>query len=149
MGGNYAATGQGTTGTNKTILGLTAAATVRPALFYFAVGSAATPADQAGVFELKRFTAAGTSTDVTPKPFEPADPAALCTAGENHSVEPTYTAAGELWSTGINQRATLQWWAYNDNGRIILPATAANGVGLKTSSHTGTPTADATFHWTE
>lgn len=149
MAGNYAATGQGTTGLNKTMLGLTAAATVRPSLFYFAIGSAATPADQAGVFELKRYTAVGTGTDVTPKPLDPADPAALCTTKENHSAEPTYTSAEELWTAGLNQRATLQWWAYNDNARIIVPASANNGIGLKTSSHTGAPTTDVTFHWSE
>lgn len=147
-GKNYAATGLGTTGTDKTILGLTSAATVRPELHYLSLGSGATPADQATTLVLKRYTAAGTATAVVPIALDPASPAALAAAGENHTVEPTYTAASELFSIPVNQRNTVQWWAA-PGGEIVLPATAANGVGIKSLSSTGTPTMDATFHWQE
>src|SRR3990167_9475160 len=117
----YAATGQGDTGSNKTILAVTASASVRPQIIYFSFGTGDGVADQAGIFELKRYTAAGTATAVTPKPLDPADIAAVATAGENHSAEPTYTAGEELMSFGMNQRNTFQWWAYDADARIVAP----------------------------
>ena len=74
---------------------------------------------------------------------------AIATAGENHSVEPTYTAAMELLSIGINQRSSFQWWAWNDDGKLVIPATSANGIGIKSLSHTGTPVTIATAQWNE
>lgn len=147
-GARYAATGQGTVGTDKTILAITAATTVRPELYYFCLGSVAAPGDVATLIELKRATANGTRTAVTPIALDPANPAALTTAGENHSVEPTYTAASELLAIALNQRATLQWWA-PEGGEIVVPATASAGIGLKSLSSTGTPTMDATMQWSE
>ena len=146
----YAATGQGDVGTDKTIMGVTASASVRPQVIYMAFGAGDAVADATGIFQVRRSTAAGTSTAVTPKPLDPADIAAVATSGENHSVEPTYTAAEELWQMGMNQRNSCQWWAYDADARIVIPATAANGIGLKTLSYSaGTPNVDATVHWKE
>src|SRR5687768_3009529 len=59
---------------------------------------------------LRRTTAAGTSTAVTPQLLNPADSAAVAVAGENHTVEPTYTAnANCLPPIPLNQRATFRW----------------------------------------
>ena len=149
MGKAYAATGQGSAGTNKTMLGVTASASVRPRVFYLAAGSGGAPADQAGIFEVKRYTAAGTATSVTPQALDSAEVAAVAPAGENHSAEPTYTAGSELIAFGMNQRDKVQWWAYNDEAKIVLPATAASGLGFKSLSHSAPPTVDATFHWNE
>lgn len=110
-------------------------------------GSEGTPADNPFRWQLQRTTAAGTSTAVVPQALDPADAAALATAGENHTVEPTYTAAAILLDIPLNQRATFRWVAKDGCG-LMIPATAAAGVGIKT------PTASAvavrsTVHFSE
>jgi hypothetical protein len=73
---------------------------------------------------------------VVPQPLDPADAATEMDAGENHTVEPTYTAAALVLDLPLNQRATFRWIA-NEGRPIIFPATASNGVGVST------PTASA------
>lgn len=81
--------------------------------------------------QLKRFTVAGTTTAVTPTPTDPSDPAAtLFTAGSNATVEPTYTAGAVINDNGINPRGAFRWTAYAPDAEVILPATAANGLGF-------------------
>src|SRR3954471_9644026 len=109
MARKYAISGSDTNTASTTLLGLTSAATVRPKIYDFLVGSAATPADNAFELQLKRYTAAGTSTAVTPQALDPGDPAALASAGVNHSGEPTYTSNAILFDAAINQRATFRW----------------------------------------
>jgi hypothetical protein len=99
-------------------------------------GSEGTPADNAFQWVVQRVTAAGTSTGVTPQPLDPADAATEADAGENHTIEPTYTASAVLLSISINQRATFRWVA-SPGGELVYPATASNGFGIKT------PTASA------
>ena len=94
----------------------------------FTIGSEATPADNALVHTLQRLTAEGTFTAVTPQPLDPADAAALSDAGENHTVEPTYTANEILHKIAMNQRATYRWVAAPGK-EFVLPATANNGAG--------------------
>jgi hypothetical protein len=148
MARKYALVGTGTVGTNKSIIGMTAAATIRPAIYDIVLGCAATPLDLAGRFAVARFTAAGTSTAVTPLALDPGNPASLAAGGSNHSAEPTYTAGGILLQFGLNQRATFRWVAA-PGGELIAPATAANGIGLYSISHGGTPICEGTFHWEE
>lgn len=110
-------------------------------------GSEGTPADNAFRWQLARTTAAGTSTSVTPQALDPADGACISVAGENHSVEPTYTANALLLDIALNQRATFRWVAKDGCG-LMVPATANNGIGVKT------PTASAvairaTIHFME
>lgn len=144
----YALVGTGTVGTNKSIIGVTSAATIRPAVSYMTTGCSATPADLAGRYVVARFTAAGTSTAVTPLALDTGDPASLAAGGSNHSVEPTYTAGGILLQFGLNQRATFQWYAV-PGAELMAPATASNGIGLYTIAHGGTPICEGTFHWAE
>lgn len=144
----YAVVGTGTVGTNKSIVAVTSAATVRPALYDLVLGCGATPADLAGRFILGRYTAAGTATAVTPLPIDPGDPAALAAGASNHSAEPTYTAGGIGLQFGLNQRATFRWVA-SPGGEFMAPATAANGFGLYSSSHGGTPICEGTMHYIE
>lgn len=131
MARRYAETGtQGAVAaTNKTSLVLVSAATIRPKLYDFSIGASGTPADNVLSWQLQRFTAAGTTTAVTPVADDPADPAALASAGSNASAEPTYTANTVLFSLAMNQRASYRWVAA-PSGEIICPATAANGVGM-------------------
>lgn len=100
-------------------------------LYYFMIGSGATPAENAFELRMRRITAAGTSTAVTPVALDPASAATEFDAGENHTVEPTYTSNSELHAMAFNQRSTVQWYA-PPYGEIVIPATASNGVGFDT-----------------
>jgi hypothetical protein len=100
-------------------------------LFYLSLGSEATPADNAFLYRVRRCTTAGTSTAVTPTALDPADAATEQDAGENHTVEPTYTANSEQLVVPLHQRATFQWTAAPGR-EIVTPATASNGLGIDT-----------------
>ena len=149
MARRYSIDGQDTNTAATSILGLTSAATIRPKIYDLVMGSDATPADNAAEYVLQRYTAAGTVTAVTPAPLDPADPAALASAGEAHSVEPTYTANLILLQWAQNQRATFRWVAA-PGGEIVLPATAANGVGVQVIGIAGSAVnMNVTMHYEE
>ncbi len=131
-----------------TQLGLTATAAIRPAIYDVLISSSATPASHVGQYQLKRYTAAGTSTAITPQKLDSGDAAATATAGGNHSVEPTYTADAIVLQVSVNQQATWRWVAAPD-GEILLPPTAANGVGFFTASTDSAFAIDVTFHYKE
>lgn len=110
------------------------------------LGSEATPADAAILFTVRRCTAAGTSTAVTPTMTNPADPATEYDAGENHSAEPTYTAGAILLNLPLNQRATFRWAALKEDAEWVMPATASNGFGIETDTiSSGTPVITASL----
>lgn len=118
----------------------------RLAFYEFMFGSEATPADAAISWQVARVTTAGTLTAVTPSPIDPADVATESDAGQVCTVEPTYTAGLILLSISLNQRATFRWIA-SERGRLIVPGTASNGLGIKTPVlSTGTPLITATVH---
>lgn len=130
---NFAITLQRTASTSLS-LGTFAANATRPrrAKWYeLLLGSEATPADNPFLWVLQRFTAPGTSTSVTIQPLDPADAATESTAGQNHTIEPTYTANLILMRLALNQRATFRWVAA-PGGELVTPATASNGVGIAT-----------------
>lgn len=109
-------------------------------------GSEATPADAAILWTIRRCTAAGTSTAVTPQNLDPADFTTEYDAGENHTIEPTYTAGAILLNIALNQRATFRWVAA-PGGELVMPATANNGFGIETDTiSTGTPVITSTVH---
>lgn len=133
---------------DDSVLGLTSAATIRPVIYHMAIGISGTPADNAITWYVGRYTAAGTATSVTPQALDPADPAALASAGENHSVEPTYTANAILFRLALNQRASHAWWA-DAYGGLQAPATAANGLGVYPVHASATVLTDVTCHFSE
>lgn len=145
---NYSSDFQRTASTTAS-LGSWVADATRPRrlkLYDLTMGSEATPADAALLWTLQRCTAAGTSTAVTPQPLDPADAATESDAGENHTVEPTYTAGAILLNIALNQRATFRWVAA-PGGELVFPATASNGFGIQTDTiSTGTPVITATAH---
>ncbi len=94
-------------------------------------GSEASPADNAFLYIVQRCTALGTSTSVTPIALDPADAATESDAGENHTIEPTYTSNAVLLAMPLNQRATFRWVA-PPGGELVYPATASNGLGIQT-----------------
>ncbi len=149
MARRYAVGGQDTNTAGTTMLGITATTAVRPAIYDLLVGSVATAADNAAEYFLQRYTAAGTSTGVTPQALDSGDPAATATAGVNHSVEPTYTASAVLLRVAKNQRATFRWVA-RERGELVLPATAANGIGILANAIGGSAvTEDFQIHYEE
>lgn len=104
----------------------------RMQLYDVIVGSEASPtADNQFLWVFQRCTAAGTSTSVTLNPIDPADAATEQDAGQNHTVEPTYTAGLIMLEIPLNQRSTFRWIA-TEGGRVLTPATAANGLGIAT-----------------
>jgi hypothetical protein len=113
------------------------------------LGSQATPADQAALYAITRFTAAGTSaaSPPTPNPVDPADIAAIATVGWTHSAEPTYAAA-DLLQLPLNQRASFRY-VCNPGYEYVAPATAANGIGLRLVSATTAMVEYGTLLWME
>lgn len=133
MGAKYAIDFQRTASTTASVGNISAPATgMRRIRVYFAqYGCEGDAADNEYRWLLQRTTANGTRTAVTPQPLDPADAASAATAGENHTVEPTYTAGEILLHTPLNQRATYQWYA-PPGGELVIPATANYGLGLQT-----------------
>lgn len=111
------------------------------------MGSEASPADNAFLWQVQRCTTAGTSTAVTPQPLDPADAATESDAGENHTIDPTLTANAILLSIALNQRATFRWVA-SPGGELTYPATASNGLAIRTPTSSAVAVT-ATLHYVE
>ena len=122
------------TASNAASVGSVSADATRPRrgeLYDLLLSSEAAAADNPFLYVIQRCTAPGTSTAVVPQALDPADAATELDAGENCTVEPTYTAAAILLEIALNQRATFRWIA-TEGGRLIYPATASNGLGVAT-----------------
>lgn len=111
------------------------------------LGSEAAAADNPFLYIVQRCTALGTSTAVTPIALDPADAATESDAGENHTIEPTYTAGAVLLAIALNQRATFRWVAA-PGGELVYPATASNGLGIQTTTASAVAIS-ATVHYAE
>ena len=123
--------------------------TVRAEAYYIALSAGGTMADQLQQFEIQRITALGTEgAGVVPAPLDGAAPAAIFDAGENHSAEPTFTSATELWEQAVHVRALAQIQLQPD-GHILLPATTNAGLGIRSFSSNYTGVGDATVHFLE
>ena len=124
---------QGTqTVAGKTAQTIISTANGRPRILEYKLSNVgAVTVDSQFEVQVKRFTAAGTATAVTPAATDPSDPApSLFTVGSNATVEPTYGSATPIDDTGCNPRGIYRWTAYDPRSEIILPATASNGVGF-------------------
>jgi hypothetical protein len=150
MGRNYATIGDQTATNTDSVLGIDCVGTtVRPKIYYLCFGSGGTPEDQASNMQMRRFTASGTGTAVTPQAIDPADPAnTLVTGKSNHTVEPTYTAGATLLSFSVNEQATFQWYA-PPGSELVIPATADSGIGLQFVITSATTVHQATFFHAE
>lgn len=150
MARRYCTQGGAAVGTNVTILTMISTTAIRPKITDIVIGCAVTPADQASKFALLRCTATGTAgSSFTPIALDPSDPAATATSGVGtFSAEPTYTASSNLLNISLNQRATFRWVAA-PGFELVAPATANNGIGLRSVSATGTAVHDATFLFEE
>lgn len=139
-------------GADKGIINCVGGTGVRMALYDLLLGSDDTPADQATRFVVNRTTADGVGGTAlsNENPLDPADPAATvaCTSGAYSTTEPTDTANSELLTISLNQRATFRWVAA-PGSEVISPATANNGLFLRSAASTGTPGIEATILWSE
>ena len=143
----YAITGTQATvsGSYKSVLSIaaTTGSLRRGKVFDLLIGTNGTPADNYLQWDISRMTAVGTATSVTPQALDPADAAALGTAANNYTAEPTITANSSLLNVGVNQRASYRWVAA-PGSELVFPATANNGLALRTLSggYTGSATGD-------
>lgn len=150
----YAATGLQTAvevSPGETILSLFAAGTTtRGGLYYFSISTrAGTMADQVQTAQLQRTTVQGTEgAGVVPAALDGGAPGAILDAGEDHSVEPTFTAATEMFEQDVHVRNTVQVQLQPD-GHILVPATTANGITMRSFSATYTGGAAVTMHYRE
>src|SRR5579862_1967485 len=135
----------------QNIVGLTAggANLKRAALYDITLGSTATPADNALLYEAQRYTAAGTgATTTAPTPLDPGDTACDTTSVQANSADPTFTANTILGYWPLNQRATHRWIA-DPLGPMVVAATASNGIGLWCTNASFTGNVSAMVHFYE
>jgi hypothetical protein len=98
------------------------------------------------LWDVSRFssTAVLAATSVIPNLMDIADSSPLALFYNNVTTELTYTTAGaglSLKSWGINQRGSYRWRALDDGDNILVPATNAAGIGMRTLSSGFTSTA--------
>lgn len=147
---NYSASGSQTViaAPGATVVAVEASALTRGKLFFFLVAAQGIPdASNTPLWRVRRFTAPGTRTAVTPVPFDPSDPNAQLAAGENHTAEPTYTT-GLFNPIPLNQRSVYQWNSHPGR-EIMVPATASAGVGISAENAAYAGDVSAVMHWTE
>lgn len=125
----------------KTALTIISAATIMPRIKSFRLSNIGTVSTDSGFeIQVKRFTVAGTTTAITPASPDPGAPAATFTAGSNASAEPTYTANTLLEDVSVNPRTSWVWQPDDPSGELVLPATAANGIGFLVNALGGATT---------
>jgi hypothetical protein len=133
----YAGAGTRTSAAGTTVLAVYApAASMRRASIYdFEIKCNAGPTsnDNEYTWDITRTSTVGTiGSSVTPNPLDSADAAAVTLMAQAHSAEPTLGAV--LKQVGLNQRATFRWMAFDPAHRLVIPATANNGIALRTSA---------------
>lgn len=152
MADKYSATGAQTTTASPgdTTLAIEGDANARAFIGTVIFSQSATPADNVVQWLARRLTAVGTRTTVTPITI--SDPggtaASSMTGAENHTAEPTYTASSELLDFDLNQRATFTFQA-RPGFELVIPATAANGIGFTAISSAYSGDTRVTAHWEE
>lgn len=146
----YAIEGSQAVGNPATILGVTGGTAIKPGIsrIIITLDPAATIADVTIGGTLQRTTAAGTSTAITPRPLDPGDPAAVSTAGHDHTVEPTYTSGAELLVTSWNMRDKLDFQCYPGD-EIYATLSSANGLGFKLNHGSSTVLMNGTIFFVE
>jgi len=116
--------------TNKTLLSVLSSADRRPRIKCIRIScSDATPTDAMISFALRRITADGTGTAVTPIPKDISDGTAMtCTAKKNYTVEPTY-AAGNVAEFTLHVRASGEFRP-GPGEEWAVPIGAGAGLGM-------------------
>ena len=137
------------------LIALTSAATIRPEIYHYTLGSDATPASNACKFAWQRHTAAGTpGSSAAAAALQALDPAnaglsLLASIGlAVFSVGPTLTANAFTHQVALNMQATIIV-NFNDSQGMIMPATAANGLSLLPEVATASYNCVGTVIWSE
>ena len=130
---NYSVQGLSESGTGpKTAFNVIGSTAIRPMIRQIDIGFRTNPnaTDQQVRVAIGNTTAVGTAgSSPTPKPQDPADVAAVSTAGITHSAEPTYGSTFFI-DTDMNQRAS-KTWVWEEGREPTCAATASNGVAAK------------------
>lgn len=137
MARRYSVVGSATNAAAKTMLAVNqpSSSLASRIKVYFASWASSATADASARIYLARTTTLGTRTSVTPKPLDFDDPASTAVAGENNTVEPSYTSGEILVDMSGHQRAGCVWYAPPD-GELVIPKTANYGIGMLCSSVT-------------
>lgn len=147
----YTVNGLSASGTaNKTAANIIGSTAIRPRLrsIKFGFNTAPNATDQFVQVQVGNTTAAGTAgSSPTPKPRDPQDVAAVCTAGITHSAEPTYGSTF-FEDFALNQRAFYHLQYEPEQGPCGA-ATASNGVGVKLTAVTAAMVMSAVVEFTE
>jgi hypothetical protein len=134
----YSVQGVSASGTsNKSAANVIGSTAIRPRLRQAVVAAASDPnsTDQKIQYQIGNTTAVGTAgSSPTPKPDDPQDVAAVCTAGITHSAEPTYGSTYFVDSY-INQRGVKEW-RWDDGFQPCGAASASNGIGARLAAVT-------------
>ena len=146
-----------TTSTTTTSIGyIVGGTTARRGLVFdmnLAAMSAPASTDTNIQFTLERMTATAgsTMTAYVPVLVNPADAAFVGKVGINNgTVEPTVTAAGQVFTIGMNQRAPFRWQTYLGSGaELAYAATTDTGFALRVTSLGYTGQAGGVVYHTE
>ena len=126
-----------------------AAPTSRLGIYYIALSAGGTMADVVCHYVIQRTTALGTeASGVVPENLDNGAVQGGADAGQDHSAEPTYTAATEFWENDVHLRALAQIQLQPD-GHILVAGTQNNGVGVTVFSASYTGIAYETIHFVE
>jgi hypothetical protein len=147
----YSVQGLSASGTSlKTAANIIGSTAIRPLINKLSFGCRTNPnsTDQQVQVQVGNTTAAGTAgSSPTPKPDDPQDVAAVCTAGITHSAEPTYGSTFFI-DTDINQRASKDFY-FEDGRELAGAATASNGIAAKMAAVTAALQLSAVVRWRE
>lgn len=125
-----AAASGGGTEADAGIIAVVGSTSVRPHVYYIAIGVETTSADRMLGWGAGLFTAPGT-WGTTPTPTSMTDDGVAggsVTGGRvDASAAPTY--AGQVLKFGLHQRATFEWFEDPERG-VIVPPVANNGLAV-------------------
>ncbi len=121
-------------GTTKSPLAITGGTGVVVCLTCYELMCEGAPTSEAAIAVfLRRQTAVGTGTSVTPTVNSPGSrPAAEAAALSELTAEPTY-ASGRVKAISWNPRSRALWNAVDQDAFILTPLTANNGLGFQCS----------------
>jgi hypothetical protein len=115
-------------------------------IYDFMLSADGTPADNVLTWQIRQATTAGTAgAAVVAQPLDAADGAAVTTADEDFTIEPTLTGT-PVFELSLNQRASYRWVAA-PGGEIVQADTASEGQAflVKSPGYTGGVTLTAHF----
>ncbi len=150
---SLAGTQQACSATYKTLVNVYASsgtALRRGKIYDLLVGTNGTPADNYMEWDVSRFsvTISISATAATPSPLDTADSAMLGVSLANSTADSTYLTGASVFYVGVNQRASYRWVAA-PGSELVYPATALNGLALRTRSGGYTSTATGALYTQE